>query len=150
MLSLKHCSPCSGPVDPKFKIFCFHLLRGPKIRGEGGQTSLGQKPKYKFSFFLKPSLTTMRGRDKLKWLKWLKTGSSDYHPLSSAQDQLHHPESPLHTLSLDILRLKQEERLALPELSSWFYDFYPNVLIPPPMFHLKNTYLKQKINFCEL
>ena len=43
MLSLKH---CSGPVDPKLKIFFFHLLRGPKIRGGGGggQMSLGQKP----------------------------------------------------------------------------------------------------------
>ena len=50
MLSLKH---CSGPVDPKFKIFCFHLLRGPKNRG-GGQTSLGQKPKYKFFFSKTP------------------------------------------------------------------------------------------------
>ena len=53
MLSLKH---CSGPVDPKFKIFLVHLLRGPKIREGGGQTSLGQKPKYKFLFFLKPPL----------------------------------------------------------------------------------------------
>jgi hypothetical protein len=33
MLILKH---CSGPVDPKFKIFLVHLLRGPKIRGGGG------------------------------------------------------------------------------------------------------------------
>ena len=37
MLSLKH---CSGPIDPKFQIFFFHMLRGPKIRG-GGQMSLG-------------------------------------------------------------------------------------------------------------
>jgi hypothetical protein len=55
MLSLKH---CSGPVDPTFEIICFHLFRGPKIRGGGGgQMSLGEKPKYKFLFFLKSPLT---------------------------------------------------------------------------------------------
>ena len=59
MLSLKQ---CSGPVDPKFKIHFVHLLRGPKIRGEGGQRSLDKSPNIVFLFFLSLPLFWRTGR----------------------------------------------------------------------------------------
>ena len=54
MLSLKH---CSGPVDPKFEIILLPVKGAQNQRGEGGQTSSGQKPKYKVFVFLKPPLS---------------------------------------------------------------------------------------------
>ena len=54
MLSLKH---CSGPVDPKFKIFFSSPVKGAQNQRGGRVRRVWDKsPNISFSFFLKPPL----------------------------------------------------------------------------------------------